>query len=210
MPAPRVTSANQFHNVFAIDDSGSMSGIPAAAVNEAIANTVEQYRGISGEEKQYFRISILKYGSGSNIVAENESEKDIDEDSICTFQGNSGSTNMASALELAKTVLENNPGKKEDFVSWVFLLTDGYADDSTLTMQTADILKSIELPEGKPKLWTIGIGDDINADFLRSLASSPECFTHLKDPQEIIQKLPEIGTIVQKETDVNDDKVVDM
>src|SRR4051812_39207729 len=137
MPAPRVTSNSPWHLVFVLDDSGSMSGTPANMLNRALDDMIEEMKLLSQGTKPYFKISVIVFGSSVSVVAEAESEQTLDKTKITGFSGNSGSTNMAAALQEAAALLKRRPGTQNDFDPYVFLLTDGQADDANAALGAA-------------------------------------------------------------------------
>ena len=78
-----------------------------------------------------------------------------------------GSTPMHSGLNEAKTLLTENPGVQRIFL----VLTDGHPDDPNSTMHLAKDIRS----KGA-RIITVGVGQQVDQDFLSSMASSPSDF----------------------------------
>ena len=194
MPANKVTSRNPWHMVFVLDDSGSMSGAGCQAVNEAMKELIDALITASMGQKPYFKVSVVSFGSSFNTLVEAVPETDLDENVVANFQGKSGSTNAAAALDEAARILSANPGSETDFVPFVFFFSDGKPDDPAMAMQAADRIKSMSLPSGDPRLVTLGFGSPDDS-FMSSVAKNSELYKKMNDPKDIIGLLPAIGTV---------------
>jgi uncharacterized protein YegL len=200
MPSSRVRSESPWHVVFLIDDSGSMSGQPSQAVNQALKEMLAKFEMISQGKKPYFRISIVAFGTSINKLCEAVSEMNIDPARIATFDGDMGSTNAAAGFDAVCDLLVRNPGKSSDFIPFVFFFSDGAPDDEAAALAAAARVKSLDIAAGTPMVVSIGFGQSVAEDFMRSTASNPELFKWLKTPDEILRFLPEIGTSSQSAT----------
>lgn len=194
MPANRVTSNSPWHMVMVLDDSYSMKGTASSDLNEAVKELVDALLTASMGQKPYFRVSVISFGSNVTTLAEAVPETELDVVKIANFQGNSGSTNAAAALDEAMRVLKANPGSESDFEPFVFFLSDGHPDDRNAAINTADRLKSMSLPSGTPRLVTLGFGatDD---DFMATVAKNRELYKKMGSSGDIVNLLPAIGTI---------------
>jgi uncharacterized protein YegL len=195
MPADRVTSDTPWHVVLLVDDSGSMEGAGAAAVNEGLRAMISEMEVIAKGTKPYFKVSLIAYGSELRVLCEAVGEKQVDLDAIATFAGASGTTDMAGALELAGKVLERHPGKPTDFRPYVWLFTDGRPDDPARAEAAAGALKALALPAGSPTVVAVGVGD-VEPAFLKRVATNPEFAILKADPRALVRIFPAIGTIV--------------
>jgi uncharacterized protein YegL len=195
MPAERVTSFSPWHIIFVIDDSSSMKGPGAAGVNESMDVMIEELKLLSQGVKPYFRISVVKFGSRSEVIAEVASEQNIHRDSVTKFDGTSGSTDIAAGLRDVKLILNRNPGEVSHFVPFVFLLSDGEPDDADAAKAVAAEIKQMAPPAGRPRIVTIGVGSKPDDDFLMEIATRPELYKKLDDPKELSKLFPAIGTI---------------
>lgn len=194
MPASRVTSKNPWHIVLLLDDSGSMSGQPCNDLNEAIKELIDALVTASMGQKPYFKVSVIAFGSNFNTLAEAVPETDIDENVVANFQGSSGSTNAAAALDEAARILSNNPGQETDFEPFVFFLSDGCPDNASTALQAADKIKNLSLPSGAPRIVTLGFGN-VDDGFMEGLANNSELYKKMDSSQDIVKLLPAIGTI---------------
>jgi uncharacterized protein YegL len=196
MPASRVTSNSPWHLVFVLDDSASMEGDPAAALNKALDMMIEEMKLISQGTKPYFKLSVISFGTKPHVIDEVASEQTIDKSKITSFSGSSGSTDMAAALAEAAAVLNRHPGKPTEFEPFVFMLTDGQPDSESAALSAAQAIRHMEVAAGKPRLIAIGLGPSVNMGFLQQVATNPELAKHLVDPTELTKFFPQIGTVV--------------
>jgi uncharacterized protein YegL len=196
VPAPRVTSNSPWHLIFVLDDSGSMSGTAANNLNEGLDTMIEEMKLMSQGTKPYFKLSVIVFGTNAQVVSEAESEQKVDKTKVTSFSGNSGGTNLTEALGEATRILKRHPGNATDFDPYVFLLTDGQADDESTAVSAAKTLLGTQVAAGKPRLIAIGLGDNVNMSFLQKIASNPELAKHLHKPSELVKFFPAIGTVV--------------
>lgn len=194
MPASRVTSRNPWHVVLVLDDSGSMSGQPSQDLNEAIKELIGEMETASMGQKPYFRVSVVSFGSNYHTIAEAVPETDLEESAIANFQGSSGSTNAAAALDEAARILSNNPGEETDFEPFVFFLSDGYPDNASTALQAAEKIKNLSLPSGTPRVVTLGFGS-VDDDFMGKIANNSELYKKMSSSKDMVKFLPAIGTI---------------
>lgn len=205
MPSNKVTSRSPWHVIFVLDDSGSMTGTPIESLNLAMKETIDEMEvATMGGAKQYFKVSVIKYGSESEIICENTTETTIDVDKVFSLSADSGLTNMAEALDDAKAILERNPGEQSDFRPYVFLLSDGEPTGED-PIVSAEVLKSLNIASGSPRIVTIGVGDDLNDSVMGAIASNPEFYKKLATPKDVINIFfPAIGTATQTATTEQD------
>lgn len=196
MPSNRVTSASPWHVVLALDDSGSMEGAPAEALNEALRLMIAEMEVIAKGTKPYFKISIVAFGSIARVLAEAKGEKEIEVDHIAAFKGASGSTNAAEGLRAALEILERHPGRETDFRPYVFFFSDGYPDEGyeQEALDMAVKLKEVDIAAGRPTVVAIGLGE-ANEDFMRALASNPDFYVRLEGVEQLKTIFPQIGTV---------------
>ncbi|SDZ73356.1 vWA domain-containing protein [Rubrimonas cliftonensis] len=197
MPASRVTSETPWHVVFVIDDSHSMSGPPADAVNESLKHLLAQLEMSSQGKKPYFKVSIIAFGSSVQPICEAAAETDVDADAIATFGGNLGGTDAAAAFDETAALLRRHPGKASDFTPFVFFFSDGAPADDKLALAAAEKVKNLDIPAGKPWIVSIGLGDGVQEDFMKSAATTSELYKWLRTPADIVKFLPAIGTVAQ-------------
>jgi uncharacterized protein YegL len=172
-------------------------GIPYTFVNDGLRALFAELSMTSmGGAKPYFKASIIRFGDRPKVLAEARAPVDLDADmdKIATFDGSSGTTDMAGALDEAARVIKRHPGNASDFEPWVFLFSDGYPNDAASAQAAASRLKSVSVAAGQPKLMTLGFGDADDA-LMTSLASGPEWYRRLANAAAIERILPAIGTV---------------
>lgn len=201
MPSNRVTSKSPWHIVLVLDDSGSMTaksgtGNTAACedLNEAIRELIDALTTASMGQKPYFRVTVISFGSNYQTLAEYVSETDLDENTVASFTGSSGSTNVGAAFEEVERIFKKYPGVNSDFEPFVFFLSDGYPDNANAALDAVDKVKKIDIAAGSPRIVSLGFGD-VDEGFMQKLASNSELYKKLDSSQEIIKLLPAIGTI---------------
>lgn len=84
-----------------------------------------------------------------------------------------GNTNTAAGLTAALGEL-TSPRNNVDARNVVILLTDGLATAPSPNPDAAATSAAARLKDANVTVFTIGLGSGVNADFLRSVASSPE------------------------------------
>ncbi|MDI3291656.1 VWA domain-containing protein [Polyangium sp. 15x6] len=197
----KITSKSPMHMVLVVDDSGSMRGDPAALATKALRAWVSELDVATQGTRPYFRFSLIQFGSQPTIVAENLDVRKVD---VTDFQlaGESGSTNLAAALNAAREVLLRDGATSAHCPPFVFLFTDGHPTDSNghtseaatqAALDAAGALKVLPLPCGSPFLVALGYGD-INDDNMRKLASRPDLYHRLPNMAALVKVLPSIGT----------------
>jgi len=195
MPANRVTSASPWHIVLVLDDSGSMAGQEAMDLNQAVSGMISELQILSQGKKPYFRLSVIAFGSRPKTLIECQSEQQINVTAVTSFNGDSGSTDMAAALAAVTDLLRRNPGQATDFTPYVFLMSDGAPDDAASTEEAARQLKQINIPAGSPRLITVGFGAADDA-FMRQLASQSELYIKCRSSHDLTNLFPQIGTTI--------------
>lgn len=191
----RIQTGHPMHIVLVADDSGSMAGPPAQKATEAIRTWILELQQVTRGQKEYFKFSLIAFGSSSEVIAVGVNVNEIDADTV-VVNGNSGSTNMAAALADARDAVIQTAAPHH-CPPFVFLYTDGHPDDATAALEAAEALKATNLPCGCPRLVSFGIGS-VNDQLLRQMATSPEFYKHVDDPQALIRLLPAIGTPTQR------------
>jgi uncharacterized protein YegL len=168
---------------------------PAEKVSNGLRDMLTEMVVIAKGTKPYFKVSLIVFGSGAEILAEAKSEKDIDIEKVVNFTGNSGSTRPSEAFRSAIEILKRNPGKTTDFRPYVFFFSDGMPDedDTTSALQAAEELKSLNIDAGQPTIWALGFGA-IDAKFMKRIASA-EKFKEVQDADRLAKLFPVIGTV---------------
>ncbi len=142
-----------------VDVSGSMCGTPLEKAISASKLLVSDMINLF-----LHKIGIVSFGSGAIKISDLSSDRNMLMESIEQLRC-FGSTDMAGGIRKArKKVLDAATNKK-----MIILVTDGYPDSRSEAESQAR--KSIE--KGI-KIVTIGIGNDIDRELLRDIASNEE------------------------------------
>jgi len=156
-----------------LDVSLSMSGDPINELNKGVKMFIDEI--ISDDMTRYSAdIAILTFGGIVEQVFEFGS---IEEQQIPEFRAKS-TTPMAKAVLEAITLLESRKNAYKSngvdyFQPWIVLMTDGGPTDelsviNEATSKTQELIKNKKLT-----LFTIGIGNDADMEFLEQFGSSP-------------------------------------
>lgn len=201
----RICTAHPMQLILIADDSDSMSdayqgiqGKKAKDVSEGIKNWLIQLRGQTRAIKPYFYFTLIVFGTDATVVVENKLINRIRPETI-DLRGNSGATNLADALREAQGVLERSqhesyPVPYSDFCSpFVFVYTDGEANQPIEAEKAARELRSLSLPCGSPQIVTLGFGD-ADHEFLERVASTREHYVDCGNSENVMRLLPRIGT----------------
>ena len=163
-----------------LDVSLSMQGDPIYQLNEGVKMFINE---IINDDMTRFSadITILTFGGHVSQVFE---FGNIEEQEIPTFRAVS-TTPMAEAVLQAVELLEDRKKTYRDngvdyFQPWIVLMTDGDpTDDQYLideaTNKTTDMIKNKKLV-----MFSIGIGNDADFDFLQEFGSQPAQLKGLK------------------------------
>lgn len=190
----RICRDHPMHIVLLADDSGSMKGKPAQDVTLGIRTWLSELQAASaGGTKCYFLFSFVVFGSHARAIVSATNLNDIEPEEIAV-EGASGKTNMAEALAVAREVLSADRSTPAFCPPFVFLYTDGHADDRDRALEQANLLKDMRLSCGTPQIVTLGFGDSTDDDLLARLATSPELYKKTRDASELAMLLPAIGT----------------
>lgn len=188
----RIQGTSPMHIVLIADDSESMEGAPAASVTEAIQEWILQLQQATRGKQPYFRFSLITFGTSADVVVEARSINDIDGSQL-VIDGTSGSTNLTDALHQTRDILIRDQATSSHCPPFVFIYTDGHADDPREALQAAAQLKDAALPCGAPRVVTLGFGS-VNDTFLKQVATSPEFYKRVPSADSLVRLLPAIGT----------------
>jgi len=194
-PAPRVTSKNPLQVVLIADDSGSMSGEPAAKVTDGLQDFISKLQSFKGGEKSYFRILFVTFGSQPKVVHE---FADILQVKVPDFKvtGDSGNTNIDLALELVAAKMEaHRPQSELDPAPLVLFWSDGQNTGGD-PRPAAQRIKSLQCPGGRtPLVIACGFGQ-AESGTLEGISSSPEHSRLFQKAEELVAFLGNVGTMV--------------
>ena len=139
-----------------MDCSGSMYGQNIVDARAAALSFAERTLGVANRQ-----VAVIAFPGGTRSAATNDLSRITQAiDGLTPI----GSTPLADGLHDARDLLRPRAGVQRVFV----VLTDGHPDDPDATMAEVHRLKA-----SGARLITIGVGSQVQQDFLRSLASQP-------------------------------------
>ncbi len=186
------------HIILLADDSVSMRGEAAQQVNNGIQRWLTDLLFLSGHgEKYWFFFSYITFGTRPKLHDAYIPLPELNIEQIDPIAGSRGGTNIAPAIESAIKVLKDHPAEKSHCPPFVYLYTDGRADDPKNALDMARQLKELPLPCGSPRLVVLGF-HEADRQFCEKLASYPEFYLHCNDSETLANILPEVGSLVAK------------
>ncbi len=161
-----------------LDCSGSMSGAPLRdAKNAAI-----QFLDRLGLESN--RVAVVRFDSNARLVCGLTSQQEKLRESIQALN-TAGSTNMTEAIQVAQQELRTHGERARVMV----ILTDGHPDNAGSALENGRQAKSAGI-----RIITIGVGQSVDRDFLRQLASAPEDYHFVNESFELEEAFVNIAT----------------
>ena len=196
------TSFVSYDVVLAIDRSGSMDDNDPESLRKTAAYNF--IKSLYDEDE----FSVISFAESNSVVIPMTKVADIVnwgeiQESISNI-GNSGGTNITSALTESVQILDATEGDSEKMI---ILLTDGQQDvDKNDDNETIDEA-ALELANEKGiSIYTIGLGDDADEEALKHIAS--ECngeYYKAKNAKELISTYQNIKDEKIGISDVDDD-----
>jgi len=161
-----------------IDISGSMNddGVdPPQPLTDA-KNAASEFVGRLTESD---RTSLITFATGATLLQNFEDEHANTQNIIEAIQiplaEETGSTNMGEAILNAISVFKSDTTGKPDVERAIILLTDGIANEpEDPGGEPYALLHANRAKEAGYTMYTIGIGEGVNAPFLRELATPEE------------------------------------
>jgi len=149
--------------VLLIDQSGSMTGSPIAAAQSAAISFVGQ---LDPDEAQ---VAVVGFSTSAAVLQPLTGDFREVVRAVGRIEAG-GQTNYRDALEKALDEL-TSPGARPGAPPVVVMMTDGKPTDRNLVVRASDDLKGIGAT-----LYTIGLGPNVDAELLRTIASERELF----------------------------------
>jgi len=161
--------------VMAIDLSGSMNndgGVPP----EPISSVLKSAGAFVNNLRPNDQVSVVTFATKSTTVLSLAHTFSTASDLISKLKIDSkeetGSTNTGSAFQSAKNELSSV--KHNDMARRVVvLLTDGLANEPEPEPEVFALTQAKSLKDDDVTIYTIGLGGEVNMDFLRQAASTP-------------------------------------
>lgn len=172
----------ELHIFYVLDTSGSMSGAPIAALNDAMKDTVAELTDISlNSADAALKIAVMAYDTNVRWVTLGDNGLEDVDDFVWTNLHASGMTYLGSALaELNKQLSRNEmmraaTGNK---IPVIIFMSDGYPNDNWLA----------ELEKLKGNKWynaaikiAFALGDQADCDVLAKVVGTPEAVIQTSD-----------------------------
>lgn len=191
---PRASVKNPVTICLLADDSQSMAGEPAAEATEAIRDFVSLLQSSCAGRGSYFHLLLVKFGDFPTVLANALPILDVDPRQI-ELAGTSGGTDIAGALELARSRLSTSAASAGALPPLLLLYSDGRPTGPDPGLVSRQI-KALSYPADQhPLLVTCGFGEADEA-LLQGLATSPEHYKRLNRPAELRQFLSLVGSSV--------------
>ena len=195
------------NTILLIDRSGSMASLgndppqPLTDVKNAAKSFIDSL-GISA------KVGVISFASeASNPIDINLTEDQISAknriDDISIIDNGIQYTNIFGAFNSAKKEL-NSSRRDQSAIGAVILLTDGVANKPSIADEESyaeeiALKESQELKSSGIKIFSIGLGEEINKDFLNKISSSPEHTFFTINSKEISSIYKKISTSLCKE-----------
>lgn len=149
--------------VLALDVSGSMAGEKLVQAKQALSGVVTGLREEDRIALVTFNGSVTAFGDSAAPATPDAREGAI---GFVEALAADGGTNIAAAIERSFSLLPPASGRPR----YVILLTDGQPTEG-ITDVNAIVELAARLNEGRARLFSFGIGDDVNTNLLGRLAS---------------------------------------
>ena len=199
----RATSRTPQVLTLIVDDSGSMkANNKATQATEAMVNLVTTMQSSNlGASQTRFYLNIAKFGTEVTPMAESAHPKDIPLTTL-TFNGDSGETEIAKALDWAAQATEKtisycrtsvtDYNESETPRPLVVFFTDG-GNTGRVISQSTQTLKSISFSGGHVDIVAVGIGlEPKNVPVLEQIASEPDLSVNI-DPSKLATFIVDVG-----------------
>ncbi|MGE5341798.1 MAG: vWA domain-containing protein [Candidatus Omnitrophota bacterium] len=193
-----------------IDDSESMSwdNNKAGQATQSVQDLVIQMQSWNQQSSGFrYLLNIAKFGDDVTPIAEAALPGDIDLSSL-TFRGESGTTQMATALKWAYQAIQKSLNKCRQVPRYiesdspnplVIFFSDGENSDDTATViAEAQNLKSIPFQTGEADVVAVGIGmDQSHFEIMKDIASDVDLAVNI-DPDKLGDFISEAAQTIGK------------
>ncbi len=165
----------ELHVFYVLDTSGSMTGAPIAALNDAMRDTVNELAEISKNSADAtLKLAVMEYNSGCNWVTKGDNGLEEMEDFVWTDLQANGMTYLGAAMTELNNKLSRNAMMKSatgNKVPVIIFMSDGYPNDNW--EQPLNELKQNKWFNAAIKI-AFALGDDVDAGVLTQLVGNPE------------------------------------
>jgi len=185
--------------VLAIDTSGSMNdlgGTPPQPISDAKSAAASFVSRLEEDDL----VGVVSFATAGKLerdpTLEHAEVRAVVENLAILPASETGRTNIADGVKLGREALMRSP-RTENHSKVIVLLTDGRANApsertaESLALEEADRAKLNEVA-----IYTIGLGDNVNQDFLKNLASTPAHYFPAATSKELESIYREISTAI--------------
>lgn len=162
------TTKKELHIFYVLDTSGSMSGAPIGALNDAMRSTVDELRKKDGE-KADLRIAVMEYNSNTRWITQGNNGVENLQDFFWTDLQAGGLTYLGAALKELNTSLSRNEKMKSDTgnkIPVIIFMSDGYPNDDW--QEGFRIVSENKWYKAAIKI-AFALGDDADVDVLAKI-----------------------------------------
>lgn len=159
--------------VLVVDTSGSMEGKRIDETRQALKTIINSLHDQDNFNLIQFNTGVEHFSN--KLVAATKVNKSEALDYIDELEA-SGATNISGALEATKSMLDN---AKQNAENVVIFMTDGEA-----TVGETDKNKLLSFAPENSRIFTVGIGYDVNTQFLDKLAKSHHGLSEYVEPED--------------------------
>lgn len=186
---PQVTGARSPRDItFVVDVSGSMSGgklAQAKAAGRQLLNSLDE-----GDRFRIVDFATDVHSFRDNFVAATPANIRAAQNYLDDLRAE-GSTNISGALQEALDVSRNQSSER---LSLMLFLTDG---EPTVGIRNGTIIAdSVRSWRGRTRLFTFGLGADVNASLVEQLALDGRGLAHFVRPDESVERM--VGLVASR------------
>lgn len=172
----------ELHIFYVLDTSGSMTGAPIAALNDAMRDTVSELADISKTSADAaLKLAVMEYNSTCRWVTFGDNGLEDMEDFFWTDLTANGLTNLGEALKELNKQLSRNAMMKSatgNKVPVIIFMSDGYPNDAW--EQALNELKNNKWYQTAIKI-AFALGDDADESVLAQVVGSTEAVIKTND-----------------------------
>lgn len=172
----------ELHVFYILDTSGSMTGAPIAALNDAMKDTMAELTDISmNSADAALKIAVMAYDTTARWVTLGNNGLEDAEDFVWTDLHAGGMTYLGSALAELNRQLSRNEMMKSvtgNKIPVIIFMSDGYPNDSWLP--ELDRLKANKWYDAAIKI-AFALGDQADCDVLAKVVGTPEAVIQTND-----------------------------
>jgi hypothetical protein len=184
-----------------------MAGEKAQAATAGIREMIMecQSRGPAGPDRSYFKLLLVRFDSDAAVDPQGDLTpvRKIDPDQI-EIRGDGGQTNITAALQTTLDrlrpylqSLQEHPERAEHPVPLVLVFSDGGHNVGAGPQPVAEQIKQLSLDGDPVVIATAGVsvgGGQLDENTLRAIASSPECYIHIANAQDLSRFISSVGS----------------